>query len=428
VKHSVREHHLAGGASGLVIDVPGSAVTSLQLRFNSGYQFANPKRFEVPHVMEHLLSTVTQKHPGPNEFIIEAQKNGAYVNASTDADVNGYHYEFADFETERMLGLVAEQIAGPLFAQGAFKAEISNVREELSRNTTNHAAVCSIRLGAAAFPGIWMDYDDRIEQLPDITLANMREHYGRTHTAANGRFCIAGHFPDGGTAVAKLLDQVYAQVKAGERLVRSREIGRGLAKPVVTKRDIKQLYYRAVMYFGELSEAERRAMTLLRMVLVGGMGSRILGEARRRGLAYHVSAAAHAEPGNSSFGFAGYVTPGNATQLFKLMGREFAKVRAGEVAASELEAAKDLVIGSIKRQTQTPSDLLGWYMDPYDESGEIRDFDHNLDLLREVRPDEVAALAGKATAAGRHGVSLVGDLNIKVAGEYETLLAPVFSG
>jgi predicted Zn-dependent peptidase len=427
MKHKVSEHHLPGGVAGLVIDVPGSAVVSLQIRFNSGYQFSNPKRFEVPHVMEHLLATVTQKFPGPNEFIIEAQKKGAYVNASTDADVNGYHYEFADFETERMLGLVAEQIARPLFASAALAAEIGNVREELSRNTTNHSAVCAVRLGERTFPGMWMDYEKRIQQLPDIKAEHVKEHYHRTHTAANARFCIAGHFPDGGAEVVRLLGRVSEELREGERLERDKGIGLGLQKPLLTRRDIKQIYYRAVMYFGELTEPERRALTLLRMVLVGGMGARVLGEARRRGLAYAVGVVAHTEPGNSSFGFGGYVTPGNAKELYELMGREYAKLRAGDVTAEELEAAKDLVIGSIKRSTQTASDILGWYLEPYDATGEIRDFDHNLELLREVRPDEVAAVAEKAAAAGRHGLSFVADVNEKQAEEYEAMLAPMWS-
>jgi hypothetical protein len=74
MKHTVAEHHLAGGASGLIIDVPGSDVVSIQVRFNSGFQFTDRKRYEVPHVMEHVLATVTQKHPEQNSFIVDAQR------------------------------------------------------------------------------------------------------------------------------------------------------------------------------------------------------------------------------------------------------------------------------------------------------------------------------------------------------------------
>ena len=60
------------------------------------------------------------------------------------------------------------------------------------------------------------------------------------------------------------------------------------------------------------------------------------------------------------------MTPDNAQALFELMAREFAAVRDEGVTAAELEEAKDLLVGSIKRSTQTPGDLLGWNIDPYD--------------------------------------------------------------
>src|SRR5580704_6424130 len=122
MKHHITEHKLPSGAQGLVIDVPGSNVVHLQVRFNSGFQFADPKRYEVPHVLEHVMATVTKKHPGPNEFHIDAQKNGAYVNAFTSTDANGYVYECADFEMNRIVDLTCEQLTEPLFNKQSVQA------------------------------------------------------------------------------------------------------------------------------------------------------------------------------------------------------------------------------------------------------------------------------------------------------------------
>lgn len=423
MKHRVREFELAGGARGLVIDVPGTAVVSLQLRFNSGFQFANAQRYEVPHVMEHLLATVTKNHPGPNEFHIEATKNGAYLNASTSTDVNAYIYECADFELDRILDLAQEQLTAPLFDQKPLEAEIGNVKEELSRNTTQHGSVCAVQLGERAFPKLWQGYEQRIAHLPQIQTEHVRSHYEQTHTAANARFVVAGHFPDGGEKVAKRLDACYAKLKVGERLERNRQLGLGLSTPVTTPRDIAQLYYRVVLYFGELDSAEWRVLMILHMVLVGGFASRVLGQARQRGLAYHVSGAGQAEPGNSSFGFGGFVTPEHATELFDLMTREFNEVAAGKLSAQEVRAAQDLMIGQIKRSTQTPGDLLSWYMDRYDQAGEIRGFDTTLEQMRAVKPEDVTAVAAKAAATGRQGISFVGQVDDRRAADYAEILA-----
>ena len=426
MKHTVYEHHLSGGASGLVIDVPGSDVVSLQVRFNSGFQFADQSVYEVPHVMEHVLANVTKKHPNPNQFIVQVQKNGAYSNAYTSVDTNGYVYECADFELDRILDLVEEQLTEPLLAEGPLKIERGNVREELSRNTTQHATVCSVALAEAAYPGMWLNYDTRIAQLPKITVDDLVGHFDKTHTSANARFVVAGSFADRGKKVADRLDRIFGRLKGGERLERSRDIGHNLVAPIVIKRDIKQIYYRVGMYFGELSEPERRALTILRTVFAGGMGSRIYGEARKRGLAYAVSGIGHAEPGNSSFGFLGYVTEDNAKNLFELVSTEYSSVARGQLTNEELLAAKDLIVGSIKRSVQTPGDILGWYIDPYDEAGDVRDFQEHLDYLRDVTVDEVVAVAKKAAEANRRGMCFLGPVNKEHGKEYNRLLAPLW--
>lgn len=426
MKHQVHEHKLAGAARGLVIDVPGSAVVSLEVRFNSGFQFAPRATYEVPHVMEHLLANVTKRHPGPNEFNIAVSKNGAYSNAHTTPVRNGYDYEFAAFELPRILDLLEEQLVEPLIVARPLASEVSNVREELSRNITQHSAVCSLQLGEAAYPALMMGYEERIKQLPQITVELAQEHYDRTHTAANARFVVAGHFPDGGKEVAARLDQIFSRMVVGKRLEPDQAVGLNLERPVVTERDIAQIYYHVQMYFGELSESERRALWLWRTIETGGFASRIYGMARQRGWAYHVAGLAQADPGRSMFGLAGYVTKEHAQPLFELMAREVQIVREQVVGEQELEAAKDLIVGSIQRSMQTTGDLLGWYLDRYDTTGEIMDFDETLQLLRAVPAEDIQHVACKAAQAARSGVSFVGPVDAKLAGEYAGVLAPMW--
>ena len=416
MKHTVYEHKLGCGAKGLIINVPGSAVINLRVTFNSGFQFSDPASYEVPHIMEHLLATVTKHHSKPNAFMIEAQKNGAYVNASTSADTNEYVYEFADFELDRMLDLIEEQVAEPFFDETAFQAEKSNVREELTRNTTQHMSVCAIALAEQAFPKQWKNYETRIEQLGGIGLEQLESHYRQTHTAGNARFYAAGEFADGGEAVAARFERIFSRLEGGHRLPLTRAIGQGKANPIVIARDIDQLYYRTGVYFGDLTEHERAALSLLRMLMVGGMGSRVLGEARRRGLAYAVGAVGHSEPGNSSFGFSGYVTPEHAADLFEVIGRSMAAVEAGECSKLELDAAKNLLVGSITRSTQTAGDILQWYVDRYDDEGVIRDFEDGLAELRTVTIDDITALSQDISTSQRRGICLVGRLEAVEAG------------
>jgi len=425
MKHTVHEHILASGAQGLVVDVPGSAVVNVRVTFRSGFEFSDPQAYEVPHIMEHLLATVTKRHSAPNAFMIDAQKNGAYVNASTSSDTNQYIYECADFELERILDLIDEQVCEPLFAAASFAAEKSNVREELTRNTTQHMSVCAIKLSERAFPKLWKGYEERIAQLDDIKLGQLEGHYNRTHTARNGRFYASGHFPDGGKVLSARFERIFARLPQGERLELDRDLGRAVAQPIVTQRDIDQVYYRTGRFFGELGQRQRSAMALLRMLMVGGMGSRVLGEARRRGLAYSVGALVYSEPGNSTFGFTGYVTPEHAEALYEVMSRSMHSVGAGETTEDELGAAKDLLVGSVMRSTQTASDILQWYQDRYDDEDEIRDFDKDLARVKTVRVDDITKVSRMILETDRTALSILGRIDGERADTYARLLATV---
>jgi predicted Zn-dependent peptidase len=426
MNHTVTEHKLANGAQGLVVSMPGTNIVNIVLRFNSGFQFADRSRFEVPHVTEHLIGCGTKKYPQPNEFKIEVQKNGAYRNAYTNSTINGYVVECAEFELERILDLLEEYMTRPLFPAEAFATEISNVREELSRLTTQHAAVCSMALAERAFPHESLGYEERIEQLAAFEPEHILEHYHATHTSRNARFYVAGDFADGGAAVVKRLERIYDRLPRGHRLGPLARPGLGQEQAVVTQRDIKQIYYRAAAFAGEYPRPQRNALILLRMVLTGGFQSRIYGEARRRGLAYHIDSSSYSGPGESAFGFEGYVTEQNIEPLFELVAGEYRAVRQGQLTERELEAAKSLLIGSSLRAHQTAGDMLGWYLGPYDREELILDYEEHHEALRQVTREQVIEVANGVMKPKNHGISLLGEVSEKQAQAYAALLDPLW--
>ncbi len=426
MKHTVTEHKLAGGAKGLVVHVPNAPVINLVIRFNSGFQFGPRDKYELSHVLEHLMGCGSKAYPVPSEFKIEVQKNGAYRNAYTTSSVNGYVLEFAPFELERIMGLLKEYLCHPIFPDAAVPTELSNVGEELKRFTTQYGAVCTMNLSEYSFPEEDLGWHTRIDQLSSINRDEVVGHYKRTHTRDNARFFLGGDFPDGGASVAGMVDQALSDLLPGERMMPSRAIGLNVETPVVQTEDIKQIYYELDCYGGELTLPERRALLLGRIILSGGHASRIYGRARDRGLAYDLSTPTSTGKGRSAIGLSGYVTPTNAKELFELSATEFTKLRLGELNNQELTAAKDLVIGSTLRSRQTAQDMLGWYISPYDHDDRVDDFDEFMALVREVKSEEVVSVMGKLPLEGRHGVSFVGPVDEKLAGEYAKILEPIW--
>jgi predicted Zn-dependent peptidase len=138
------------------------------------------------------------------------------------------------------------------------------------------------------------------------------------------------------------------------------------------------------------------------------MGSRILGAARTRGLAYTVGAASQTEPGLSVLGFQGFVTMDNSVALFQLIADRMQKVARNGVTAEEVTTAVQYMIGNILRSTQTAADVMNWYVDNYDGWESIRDMESEIAAFRAVTPEAVQAAAVMIDQEGHFAWSLVG--------------------
>lgn len=427
MKHSVKEYKLDNGARGLVVNVPGSSVVALSAVFRSGFTFGDFNKYEVPHVMEHMMGSGSSNYPTAVDFKTEVEKNGAYRNASTSPYFNTYDYEFASFETKRIVELLGEQIAKPLFPAASFPTEVSNVHEELSRNTSNYDRLCAVTLGAAMNPTRVMEDDKRIMQLPSITRDDVISFYKRTHGSKNLFFFIGGSFEDEGAGVIEQLFEASSPLPVGKRFDFDQPAEVKLDSPLLVNKPIKQLYYTLTGKTKDLTQRERLAGRLLSSMYTMGYRSWIQGESRERGLAYHTATGFNRAPGYCSLSYMAYVTPENAEELFNLFVRTHKRASAQEFNRDELEATKDLLIGRITRSHQTAGDMLGWYIGNYAFDEEILDFNKYLDDLRTITPEEVSDIAKKLGHKGNWGLSLVGDISKTQANKLYKIVSDIWS-
>src|ERR1700755_1801610 len=191
MKHTVTEISLKNGAKGLLIHVPDASVMSFEFNFRAGeYLVLDPNKWETPHLMEHMLLGANERYPKSRVFQAEIEKNGAYSNASTSVYEISYEAECADFEWERILELMLLAITKPLFLADEFEAEAGNVREELTARSNNHFRHLSLEL-REQYGFMAKTDEERLKLMENVTVADVREHYERTHTSRNLRFISA---------------------------------------------------------------------------------------------------------------------------------------------------------------------------------------------------------------------------------------------
>ncbi len=383
MNHTVEEIRLSNGARGLLIDVPGATVMSMQFQFRAGNRYTKSKDIEqVAHIMEHMAFGANARFKSEHEFEFEFTKNGAYHNAYTSDLSMVYEADCADFEWDRILELQKLAICQPRFNEVELEAEKGNVRSELTNYLNDHHRILWPRLQQLLGEDI-LTYRQSLSTIPNVTLSDIREHHRRTHTTRNMRFVIAGKLHGRKTAIKRQLESL--PLEEGERFEVPRD---NLAKAnpaVIRRKDATNLTFGLFMTVPRvLSDEELDAMHYLNHILTGTMHSRIFGAARQKGLAYGISAYAATGFYSSSWDISGQVNHETAGPLFDIIAREIRCVLDSTINKDELDAAKSFALGRYQMGAQTVSQISSFYTGRYFADDFIKEYDKIPDMIRNV--------------------------------------------
>jgi len=392
MNHTVEEVKLKNGARGLLINVPGATVMSMQFHFRAGNRYAKRKDIEqVAHIMEHMAFGANAKFRSESAFEAEFTKNGAYHNAYTSDFAMVYESDCADFEWDRILELQRLSICEPRFNEKELEAEKGNVRSELTGYLNDHHRILWPRVQQLLGEDV-LTYRQAIATINNVTLSDIREHHKRTHTTRNMRFVIAGKLRGRKADIIRQLEAF--DIPEGERLEIPRDELHGAMPALIRRKDASNLTFGWTMSLPRvLDDEELDAMHALNHILTGTATSRIYGKARAKGLAYFVGSYSGAGFYDSAWDISGQVNHDTAPQLFKIITRELKAVLDGKLTEEEVEAAKSFGLGRYQMGAQTVSQITGFYTNRYFSDDHVKDYDKVPDMLRKVTCEKIRKVA-----------------------------------
>lgn len=410
MKHTVSEVVLKNGAKGLLLHIPHASVMSFDINFRAGEYLVQADKWEVPHLMEHVLLGANELIPRARDFQAELEKNGAYSNATTGVYDITYEAECADFEWDRVLGLLLIAITKPLFLEEEFAAEFGNVQEEMAARSNNHFRRLGLEMREQM--GLIAKTDaERLELMGNVGVADVREHYTRTHFAPNMRFLIAGNLSAARRkSMVKLLESIDLPAK-GRRFALPEEKARRLTRPVYVPNDTVEnlFFYIDTFIKRRLSEAETDSLGLANTMLTETLYSRILGTARERGLVYGMNSGLSNTKSASNWWFGAQVSDKNAQALLKITVNELRKVMAGDIPEKEIKATKQYALGRFQRSAQTVGGTAAGYAGRYFFDGEIENYYRIPERIKAVTKRSIIEVARDMFADDVWGFGVLGN-------------------
>ena len=392
MNHTVEEVKLKNGARGLLINVPGATVMSMQFHFRAGNRYAKSKDIEqVAHIMEHMAFGANARFKSEKAFEADFTKNGAYHNAYTSDLAMVYESDCADFEWDRILDLQKLSICEPRFNEKELEAEKGNVRSELTGYLNDHSRILWPRVQQLLGEDV-LTFRQGLATINNVTLADIREHHKRTHTTNNMRFVIAGKLRG---RKSEIIRQIEAfELPEGERFEVPRDELHSSHPTIIRRKDASNITFGWTMSLPRvLNDDEIDAMHTLNHILTGTASSRIYGKARAKGLAYYVGSFCGAGFYDSAWDLSGQVNHDTAPQLFDIIARELKAVLEGKLKDEEIEAAKSFGLGRYQMGAQTVSQISGFYTNRYFADDFIKDYDKVPDMIRKVTREKIMEVA-----------------------------------
>ncbi|HET7301789.1 MAG TPA: pitrilysin family protein [Candidatus Saccharimonadales bacterium] len=427
MKHTVTEVTLKNGAKGLLIHIPDATVMSVEFNFRAGDYLVEEKKWETPHLMEHILLGANERYTKSRIFQAEIERNGAYSNASTSAYDITYDAECADFEWQRIIELMLLAITKPLFLSDEFDAEVGNVREELTARSNNHFRHLSLAL-RENFGFVAKTDQERLKLMSNVTVEDVRAHYQRTHTTKNMRFVIAGKL------TPQRQEELLAMLEATDlprgttRLALPDEKPVAQSEPIfIHNETVKNAYFYIDSFMRRrMTDPEADALSLVNTMLTETMYSKILGTARERGLVYGMSSGYGQTKLSSNWWFGAQVSRKNARELFDIVTYELQNVFKGEIAQADIDAAKAYSLGRFQRSAQTVSGTAGGYSGRYFFDGQIDDYYKVPERIEAITKDAIVDISKNLFAEKIWGLGVLSNCERSFVDELQAQIAPLW--
>lgn len=390
MRHSVSEIKLKNGARGLLVDIPGASVTSYELNFRAGEFLVPEPKWEVPHLMEHIVAAgANEYYPDRRIYQAELSKNGADSNAYTSYYSVSYVGEVADFEWDRVLDLLFKGLTKPLFLQAEFDAEFGNIKDELTSYTNNHFRELGSELSKTFGLNVITDRQ-RIKLMKNIKREDLIDHYRKTHFSGNLRFIIAGSLRGRRSEIKKILEELDLPRGTARIKLPVEEAIKPQKTLFIPNETVPNIYLILSTHFNEIvGQRDDDALGIARIMLTETLYSKIFGQARDKGLVYHVHSGHHLSSKNTEWALSAQVLAENAPALCEIVLAEIKKIQNGIIEDKDLEGAKQYALGSFQRSMQTVGSVAGAYGRYF--------FDGYVEDMRSI-PDRIKAI-GKADVA-----------------------------
>ena len=381
------KHVLPNGLRVLTAPMPQAQSVSCFVMLAAGSRYETAESSGIAHFAEHMFFKGTERRPTARDISAEIDAIGGEFNAFTGKEITGYYVRCAGESRDIALDVLVDMLRHSRFDPEEIQREKGVINEEMNMyfdTPRDYISGVYDDLVYGDHPLGW-DILGTKETIASTTRETFLSYVDRWYTAGRMVVGVAGAIGEG---LDEKLVELLGDVRSG------REGAPDAAPPVVNGSRVRvhskasdQAHLCVGFRTYPIDHPDRYVIDILRVVLGGGMSSRLFTEVReRRGLAYYVFAMiqGYADTG-SLFTQAGVDVKRVDDAVATIVG-ELTKMADEPVPPDELEKARAYAKGRFVLSLETPQGV--------NRFGLLRE------VLEDTHPDPSEVLAGyeKVTA------------------------------
>jgi predicted Zn-dependent peptidase len=365
---------------------------SVGIWVENGSRDETPEENGISHFIEHMIFKGT-KNRTALEIAKEMDAIGGMSNAFTSKEQTCFYSRVLETHMEQGIRILLDIFLNSLFDPEELERERQVVLQEISMVEDTPDEYTHVLLGETIYQGnsLAQPILGTPETIQRINQARILDYLGRSYGPEKIVVAAAGKVDH-----EAFIDLVAPDLsKIRPVAAKNNRLGPVLSSTSrVVSKDLEQVHLAWATKAPAADDPRRYISTLLNVIMGGNMSSRLFQEVReKRGLAYSIYSFLSAYRDSGLWGIYTAVAKETLAETLKVIGQELRKLKKGELAPSELSAAKEYIKGGILLGAESSDNRMTRIAKNEIMFGRDLSFEEILGDLDKVTPDDVVTLA-----------------------------------
>jgi len=402
---------LPNGMRVLCVPKNDTEAVTLFVMFGVGSRYETNAMAGASHFIEHMMFKGTKKRPTARTISRELDAVGADYNAFTSKEYTGYYIRLHADHGQLAVGMLHDLVFRSTFNQKEIERERGVILEEIKMYEDNPSAHVSEMLDEHLYSGcpLMRNIAGSRKTVGALTRKDIMRYWKGHYVPEKTVIAIAGRVDDRlMRRAARLFGSVPKSGKRAKGYHRARFAPKE-QKLILKYKETEQAQFALGFPAFPYRHPKRSALSLLAVVLGGGMSSRLFTEVReKRGLAYsiHAGATAHLDVGDLSVQ-AG-LNSEKVEEGIRTIMRVLGKASRSGITAEELKRAKEFMKGKIILGLENSNELAEFYARQELLTGKIETAEEKIDTLMKVRHNQVNLVARQVLRPSKMAAAVIG--------------------